>query len=121
VASQTLWQHGPAALALLLTFSLLFDRPATRTRLVVAGLTTAALVAFRSIDVLFALTFVAWLARHQLRGLLWFLPAPLVGAGVLLAYNCYYFGTIEGGQARLEAMHPELHGVPGAWAGHVIE
>src|SRR5262249_2480216 len=56
VASQALWQHGPAALALTCTIRLLLPRPATPVRLVLAGLTTSLMVACRSIDLIFALT-----------------------------------------------------------------
>jgi hypothetical protein len=119
-SSLALWQHGPAALALTLTVALLLPRPASPRRLALAGLTTAALVAFRSIDLVFALAILAWLAWHQPRGLAWFLPVPLVLGGALVAYNLRFFGTIAGGQALLESMHPALHGVPGAWSGDVV-
>lgn len=121
VASQALWQHGPAALGLVTATLLLLPRPARRWRLFGAGLAAAVMVACRSIDVVFAATLTAWLALHQPRGLGWFLPGPLVIGGALLAYNLHYFGAIEGGQAALEAMHPELHGVQGVWTGDLVE
>jgi hypothetical protein len=120
-ASQALWQHGPAALALIAAVALLHPGPVARWRLVLAGVATAGLFAARLVDTLLAAVIVAWVARTQPRRLAWFLPAPLLGAAALLTYNLWYFGAITGGQAELEEMHPQLHGVPGMWAGSFIE
>ena len=123
VASQALWQHGPAALALVLLIGLLStgSRPVSRPRLLLAGAAAATLVACRALDVVFAAAALLWVARHQPRGLGWFLPAPVLIGGALLAYNLHYFGDPAGGQARLEAMHPGLHGVRGVWSGDPVE
>jgi hypothetical protein len=120
-ASQALWQHGPAALALIAAMALLHPGPVTRPRLLLAGAATAGLVLVRLVDCVLALVIVAWVARTEPRRLAWFLPAPLLGAAVLLAYNLWYFGAITGGQAALEAMHPRLHGVSGMWSGRLLE
>jgi hypothetical protein len=117
LASQALWQHGPAALALIAAVALLYPVPVSRCRLVMAGIATTVLVSVRLMDSLFAAVIVAWLARSQPRGLLWFLPAPVVGATLLVLYNFRYFGAIVGGQAQLEALHPQTHGVTGTWSG----
>lgn len=121
VASQSLWQHGPAALALTLSVILLLPPTLSRTRLYLAGLTTAALVCFRSVDVIFALAIFFWMIRHQPRGLVWFLPFPVLGAVALAGYHYWYFGSIVGGQRQLESLHPALHGFDGAWSGSVLE
>ncbi len=99
---------------------LLPERP-SRLRLGLAGLTTALLVACRAIDVVFALVVLGWVAATHPGRLSWFLIAPLAVAVMLLSYNLSLFETLSGGQAALEAMHPEVHGVAGPWAGNPFE
>jgi hypothetical protein len=120
-ASQALWQHGPAALALSAAMALLQPSPVTRPRLLLAGVATAGLVLVRLVDCVLAVVIVTWVVRTEPRRLVWFLPAPLLGAATLLAYNLWYFGAITGGQAALELLHPQLHGVSGMWSGRFIE
>jgi hypothetical protein len=120
VGSQALWQHGPAAFCLILAVALLQPEPVPRSRLVLSGLAATGLYACRLMDVLFTLILVFWVARTQRRGLLWFLPAPIVGAIVLACYNLVFFDSLAGGQSELEALHPQLHGVKGAFSGNLI-
>jgi hypothetical protein len=120
-ASQALWQHGPAALALIAALALLHPGPVSRWRLVLAGIATTLLVASRLLDSIFAAVIVAWLVRTQPRRLSWFLPVPIVGAGLLFFYNLWNFGTIIGGLAQLEDLHPQFHGVLGSWSGSLVE
>jgi hypothetical protein len=82
---------------------------------------TALLVTARLLDALLAAVIFAWVVRTQPRRLAWFLPAPLLGAGLLLAYNFTSFGTLTGGLAELEELHPQLHGVAGTWTGSLVE
>jgi hypothetical protein len=120
-ASQSMWQHGPAALALSLSILLLTPPKPSRLRLCLAGLTTAALVSFRAIDIVFAAVVFLWIVRHRSRGLVWFLPPVILAGTALLGYNCWYFGAIEGGQVLIEASHPKLHGFVGSWSGNLLE
>jgi len=121
VASQALWQHGPAALALITAVWLLLPRDPSRGRLALAGVAVAALVAFRLSDVVFALAVAGWMARAHPRRLAWFLPAPVVGAVALTGWNLWFYGAIAGGQVYLESLHPALHGMPaGAWSGSLL-
>jgi hypothetical protein len=120
-ASQALWQHGPATLALIASLALLFPGPASRGRLALAGIATALLFASRLLDSILAAAIVGWIGSTQPRRLGWFVPAPIVGAAILLGYNFWYFGTWMGGQARLEKLHQELHGVSGVWSGNLLE
>ena len=113
VASQALWQHGPAALALITAVWLLLPRDPSRGRLALAGVAVAALVAFRLSDVVFALAIAGWVAHAHPRRLAWFLPAPVLGAVALIGWNLWLFGAIAGGQAYLESLHPTLHGHAG--------
>ena len=76
VASQAMWQHGPAAFSLIVAIALLRPTPIPRWRLILAGVATAFLFSCRLIDGLFAAVIVLWLARTQPKGLFWFLPAP---------------------------------------------
>ena len=121
VGSQAMWQHGPAAFALMGAISLLHPAPASRTRLFLAGFAAAILFSSRLIDGLFAVVMVLWLARFQPKGLFWFLPAPLIVAVLLLSYNLVIFGELTGGQAELEQLHRGLHLLPGPWSGNLLE
>jgi hypothetical protein len=120
-ASQAAWQHGPAALALIAAMALLHPGRVPRCRLLMAGMVTTLLFTSRLMDSIFVAVIVAWIVRTQPRGLVWFLPAPILGAGLLLYYNFWHFGTLTGGQARLEEMHPQLHAVSGPWSGSLVE
>jgi hypothetical protein len=113
VASQALWQHGPAALALSLAIWLLLPERPSRARLALAGVAAAALVAFRLVDVILALAILARVAWTSPLGLVWLLPAPVLGAAALLGWNLGVFSTVTGGQAYLESLHPTVHGLPG--------
>jgi hypothetical protein len=121
VGSQAVWQHGPAAFTLTTAIVLLHSTPVSRWRLVLAGLATAFLFASRLIDGFFAAVIVLWVARSQPFGLLWLLPAPLIGAVALFSYNLWFFGDLIGGQAQLEQIHRDLHRLPGAWSGNLLE
>ncbi len=121
VGSQAMWQHGPAAFSLMVIISLLCSTPVSWWRLILAGIATAFLFSCRLMDGLFAVFIVIWLARTQPRGLFWFLPAPLLGAFILLNYNLTYFGEFTGGQAELEQLHRDIHHVPGPWSGDIVE
>jgi hypothetical protein len=72
-------------------------------------------------DILFAAAIVVWLASTRWRALFWFLPAPFIGGLALVAYNFWFFGTILGGQARLEEYHTVLHGVSGTWSTNLVD
>ncbi len=120
VASQALWQHGPAALCLMLAIWLLLPRPLSRWRLVLASLAVTALVWCRAIDAPLALVIARWVAWNVRRGLAWFLPVPLVGALELIGWNLWLFGTVTNGQAELERLHVSLHGVSGPWSGDLL-
>ena len=121
IGSQAPWQHGPAALALVMAIWLLLPQPTTRLRLALAGLATAALFTCRMMDSLFAAAIVVWLAWTHWRALFWFVPAPIIGGLVLLGYNLWFFGTILGGQARLEEFHSTSHGVSGIWSTNLLD
>jgi hypothetical protein len=121
IGSQAIWQHGPAAFCLIAAIALLHPVPVSCWRLILAGLATAFLFCCRLIDGLFALVIILWLVRTQPRGLPWFLPAPFLGALVLLHYNLDHFGELTGGQSELEQVHHSIHHVTGPWSGNVAE
>lgn len=104
-ASQSLWQHGPASLALALALWLLVRPSPSRPRLLWAGLATAAMVTFRLVDLVFAIPIAIAVARYQGRRLIWFLPGPILLGTTLLAYNLWFFGTIAGGQSLVDSGH----------------
>ena len=121
VGSQAAWQHGPAALFLVATMVLLQPQPIKPARLALAGLATAVFFSCRMMDVLFAAAIVVWLVWTNRRALFWFLPVPILGGLVLLGYHFWYFGTILGGQARLEEFHVSLHDRAGIWSTNLLD
>jgi hypothetical protein len=120
VASQALWQHGPAALALAAAIALLVAPAPGRARLVAAGVAIAVLVCVRPQNAVFAAPLVAWMLWQDRRSARWLLAAPLVLGGAMVASNVWYFGSALGGYAELEAMLPVSHRVAGYWTGDVI-
>ena len=121
VGSQALWQHGPAALFLLLGLHLTRRPDPSHMRLLAAGFVAAGIAAIRAIDVVLSLALFAWVARIAPRRLPAFLVGPSLVGVLLLSYNVRTFGTLSGGQAELEAMHPRIHGVAGPWSGNVVQ
>jgi hypothetical protein len=119
--SQAMWQHGPAALALMVVITFLHPLPVSRWRLVLASVAASALFCCRLVDVVFVVMTVLWLVWFQPRGLIWFLPVPLLLGGLLINYNLTYFGEFEGGQAELERLHLGLHNLPGPWSGKLLD
>jgi hypothetical protein len=117
VASQALWQHGPAAFCLAAAIALVTAGPASRGRLAGAGLAAALMVTCRPVDLPFAAALALWVLSHHDRPRRWafFAPAALVAA-LLSAYHLYFFDTLTGGYAKIEQMHPWAHGVRGSWA-----
>lgn len=120
VASQALWQHGPAALCLAVVIALLATIPAgtaSPRRLAIAGFFAAMMVACRPVDLPFAALLALWVVFHHNRPRRWAfcLPAALV-AIALSTYHLYFFDTLTGGYAKIEQMHPWAHGVKGSWA-----
>jgi hypothetical protein len=120
VASQSLWQHGPAALALTLSLALLLPMRPSRVRLALAGLATAALPAVRVMDVLIAAVLVGWVTWNHRRRSLWFAVPFLAVVVSVTGYNLWYFGRWSGGQAELESLHAQFHAVREAWNPHVL-
>ncbi len=121
VASQALWQHGPAAFSLTAILLLLHHPPVLPCALMLAGLATAFLFSCRLLDSLFAGVVILWVARTQPRDLLWFLVTPVVAVVLLLNYNFSHFQELTGGQAELEQLHRSLHQVAGPWSGNIVE
>lgn len=121
VASQSLWQHGPAVLMLMVTLVLLEGQEPAPLRSIAGGFTTGVMVACRPTDLILAVPILLWLACHRPRSLLWFVPGLTVVMAMVVPYNLYFFGGLSGGQAALEAVHPTRHGVAGAWSGRLLE
>ena len=103
IASQTLWQHGPAALMLTLLLLLLWPQSPSRMRFALAGLTAALLVCSRPIDLAFAITTALWVALLHPRRLLWFLAPALAIGAAFIGYNRAYLGVAGGYYSRFDA------------------
>ncbi len=122
VASQGLWQHGPAVLCLTLAMGLLMAPGSMPSwRLALAGFFTALMVVCRPIDLVFAATIFAWVLTHHDRAGRWAftIPAAAVALG-LSAYNLWFFDTLHGGYAALERTHARAHGLEGTWTGDLL-
>jgi hypothetical protein len=123
VASQSLWQHGPAALALTLSVALLPASGATGFELLLSGMAVGMMVACRPIDLILALPIAAWVLVNYRRRSLLFLVPSLVIAALFVAYNVAYFQNVEGGYAELESatIHAQTHAVTSAWTPRVLD
>jgi hypothetical protein len=102
-ASQTLWQHGPAALMLTLLPLLLWPESPSRLRFFLAGLTAALLVCCRPIALAFAMMTALWVTLRHPRGLVWFLPPAVAIAVALIGYNRAYLGVAGGHYSQFDA------------------
>jgi hypothetical protein len=102
-ASQSLWQHGPAALLLTLLVLLLWPDSPSRWRFFTAGLTAAMLVCSRPIDLAFAVATAVWVTIRHPRDVIWFLvPAVAIGMA-LIVYNREYLGAAGGYYSTFDA------------------
>lgn len=107
VASQALWQHGPAVLCLLLGLSFLM---ASRSgfRVFAAGFFLGVMFSVRPPTVPFLLAGVLCLILTE-RTLTLIRHCALFGTGVLLSVlptlinNCYYYGNLTGGYSAVSA------------------
>lgn len=115
-ASQSLWQHGPAALMLMLVVLLLWDESPSRLRSFAAGTAAAMLVCCRPIALAFAVVTALWVAVRHPRRLVWFLvPAAAIGLA-LVGYNRAYLGAATGYYSHFERENfatPLLEGLQG--------
>ena len=102
-ASQTLWQHGPAALMLTSLILLLWPENPSRWGFFAAGVTAAVLVCCRPIDLAFAVVTAFWVAVRHPRGLIWFLPPALAIGAALVGYNRGYLGAAGGYYSTFDA------------------
>jgi hypothetical protein len=102
-ASQSLWQHGPAALMLTSLILLLWPENPSRWRFVVAGVTAATLVCCRPIDLAFAAVTAIWVMIRHPRWLIWFLPPAAAIAAALIGYNRAYLGAAGGYYSTFDA------------------
>jgi hypothetical protein len=113
IASQSPWQHGSAALFLVLALWLLAPASVSRARLAAGGLAAALAVCARPTSVLFALPIALAVARQHGRRVLWLLVPAGAVAVLLLAHNQLVFGNLLGGLGGIEAEGHAKHGVEG--------
>jgi hypothetical protein len=115
-ASQSLWQHGPAALMLTLLVLLLLPESPSPARFILAGLTAGLLVCCRPIDLAFAVMTALWVTVRHPRQLVWFLPPAMVVGAALIGYNNAYLGSAGGYYSTFDATTfgtPWLEGLKG--------
>jgi hypothetical protein len=102
-ASQSLWQHGPAALMLTVLGLLLLPESPSRLRFFLAGLAAALLVCARPIALGFAVMTALWVTFRHPRRLVWFVPPAACIGCALLGYNRAYLGLATGRYSEFEA------------------
>jgi hypothetical protein len=102
-ASQSLWQHGPAALMLTSLILILWPENPSRWRFFAAGVTAAMLVCCRPIDLAFAVVTAFWVTIRHPRGLIWFLPPAAAIGAALIGYNRAYLGAAAGYYSTFDA------------------
>jgi hypothetical protein len=101
VASQSLFQHAPAALVLILALRLLLtERPAPAA---LAGLLAALLTAIRPTDSLFALALGAMALRRGWLVALPFGATALAGCVALFHFNVSAYGSVIGGYSQFDS------------------
>jgi hypothetical protein len=120
VGSQTLWPHGPSALALTLAIALALTPDAGPSRLLAAGVAGGIVVACRLPSAIYVAPLVAWLATTRRTKVGWFLAGVLPPIALVIAYNVAWFGSWQGGIAILEAQKPVTHAVESAWTSAVL-
>jgi hypothetical protein len=102
-ASQSLWQHGPAALMLTLIVLLLLPDSPSVMRFILAGLAAGLLVCSRPVDLAFAVTTALWVLIRHPRSLIWFVPPAAAVGAALIGYNNAYLGAVGGYYSTLDA------------------
>jgi hypothetical protein len=120
ISSQALWQHGPATLMFSITLLLLSRREPSPTELALGGIAAGLMIACRLVGVLFCVPIGLFILFRHLRWATWFLPGLLFIVLPVVFYNYHFFGSLAGGQAALEAVHPQVHGVAGPWSGNLL-
>ncbi len=93
IASQTLWQHGPALFYVSLGILFLFRGGETRRNSVLAGLALGAAVLCRPSSVLIVLAFAFGLLASDRRRFVAFSAGVLPMALLTAGYNFYYLGS----------------------------
>jgi hypothetical protein len=114
VGSQSLWQHGPSALALGVGILTMTGAP-SRKRSFVAGVAAGVVFACRIVSSIYAVPLAAVALVRRPRTLGWFLLGALPLVGATLLYNVYWFESWQGGIVLLEAAKQQTHSVSGRW------
>ncbi|MFQ5665230.1 MAG: hypothetical protein ACE5I7_02245 [Candidatus Binatia bacterium] len=112
IGSQTLLQHGGAALGLA-GMSLFLVGPDTRRHALVAGGFAALAVLARPTMIVFSLLALVFMWRERRRNVLPFLSVPIAGMLALLAYNARLPSLTRGGYRRLHFALPRLKRLAG--------
>lgn len=117
IASQGMWQHGPALLLLALAVERIARDPLRRGDVAAAGLAGGLAIACRPSALgIVAVLFLYVVHRRRADAIAFVTPLALIGAGVLL-YNLALYHHVLGGYAMLRAelaarqhVEPEIFG-----------
>ncbi|MGH7335151.1 MAG: hypothetical protein ACREKS_20885 [Candidatus Rokuibacteriota bacterium] len=116
VSSQGLWQHGPAQMLLALSLYLVL-----RGTPEWAGVAVGLMIGARPPTLFAGVGLVGYVLWRDLRRGMRMLG--LVGATLLplVGYNYWYFGSVQGGYAWIQATNRELHFVDSSWSTTVTD
>jgi hypothetical protein len=120
LASQALWQHGPAAFGLALTLLLLVQPNAGPARLLAAGIAASLIAGARPQNITLTLPIATWVVWRYRWDAVWFLPGPVLLGAFVVGANYWYFGTAAGGYNEIEPLALASHQIPGYWTSDVL-
>jgi len=111
-SSQALWQHGVAEIGIAGASLCLLRPPGTR-RAFLAGAFTTLSISARPTTGLFAVVIAFYLWRERRADLTYFLALPVVGTGLLIAYNISALSQATGGYTGRGLRLPSLERLAG--------
>ncbi len=120
VGSQSLWQHGPAALALAVAMLAVVGPPTRAAHVLVAGLASGTVFACRISSSVYVVPIAAWVLVAHPRRFGWYLLGALPLVGATLAYNLRWFDDWQGGIMVMEAVKTQTHAVSSRWSTDLV-
>ncbi len=119
VSSQGLWQHGTVELFLSIAlYFLVRSEKESKMILWASPFVALAVSARMSVGIIAAIIYLYVLINHRKEAIKFAIPAIII-ALLLFSYNLYYFGTLTGGNARLEQKMAEFKGIP-IWVANFL-
>ncbi|OGL43405.1 MAG: hypothetical protein A2042_07445 [Candidatus Schekmanbacteria bacterium GWA2_38_11] len=121
ISSQSLWQHGPSELFLILAFYYMLRGLEKDKYVVYSTLFLSLSVATRLTNTLPVLIFFIYIIQKHRIQLLKIMIFPVVVGTLLFSYNLYFFNTLTGGNAKLWELTRTTTGVTEFWSFNFLE